>query len=504
MKKNTMQRIANTMLILIGAMLVCTFQFSAGVQAQTGARVTFAMNPAIFRAGQPAAAELSVTSVSTNPLTLSPGNIFTFFLDSSVGAVSSFTTPISVSSASLLAGDFSVSFGANHSQINLTYNGPSKTFAFGDSVTVKISFTAGAQAGTGKLSLSSQFVSPVNGNLPFTTVSIVDFANPGLASVTHDQSLTGDGTPPSPLGIAPGGVTNADIAIGAVTAPDIAAGQVVKSLNGLEDNVSILAGTNVTVTPGPGSLTVSAPNLLSSVAHDSTLSGNGSSASPLGVAPQGIGTAQLADNSVTSAKIGPGQVVKSLNGVTDNVNITTDNNLVIAPAGAGLIIKAPNMLTTVAHDTSLTGNGTSGSPLSVAVAVAPSQQPVVFTTSFQIISPETTCQVGCAAGYTVPQGQRLVIQQLAATVTCGASPGQRYSAFAATIVLPSGFHLLFPIILSEQAPEISNENASFAGSQQVTIYVDAGQTVEFGGGRNDSSGTACFRFFMYGYLVPAP
>src|SRR5262249_32031481 len=162
-------------------------------------------------------------------------------------------------------------------------------------------------------------VSPVNGNLPFTTVSIVDFANPGLASVAHDQSLTGDGTPPSPLGIAPGGVTNADIAIGAVTAPDIAAGQVVKSLNGLEDNVSILAGTNVTVTPGPGSLTVSAPNLLSSVAHDSTLSGNGSSASPLGVAPQGIGTAQLADNSVTSAKIGPGQVVKSLNGVTDNV-----------------------------------------------------------------------------------------------------------------------------------------------------------------------------------------
>src|SRR5215467_6673777 len=191
------------------------FLSTTQAQAQTGARVTFAVSPSIFRAGQPASAELSVTSVSTSPLTLPTGNTFTFFIDSSAGAVGSFTTPVSVSSASLLASDFSVSFGANQNQIVVTYNGQPKTFAFGDSLGVKISFVAAAQPVTGKVSLSSQFVSVVNGNLPFIPVSIVDFANSGISAVVHDQSLIGDGTSLMPLGIAPGGVTNPDIAIGA-------------------------------------------------------------------------------------------------------------------------------------------------------------------------------------------------------------------------------------------------------------------------------------------------
>jgi hypothetical protein len=42
----------------------------------------------------------------------------------------------------------------------------------------------------------------VNGNLPYTSVSIVDFANSGVSAVAHDSTLTGDGTAGSPLGVA--------------------------------------------------------------------------------------------------------------------------------------------------------------------------------------------------------------------------------------------------------------------------------------------------------------
>ena len=95
-----------------------------------------------------------------------------------------------------------------------------------------------------------------------------------LEQVTHDTTLVGDGTMTSPLGIANGGVTGTKIA----------AGQVVKSLNGLTDNVSLTAGTNITITPSGNSLNIAAPNLLGSVTHDATLAGNGTSAAPLRIA----------------------------------------------------------------------------------------------------------------------------------------------------------------------------------------------------------------------------
>src|SRR5215471_10414825 len=60
---------------------------------------------------------------------------------------------------------------------------------------------------------------------------------------------------------------------------------------------------------------------LSSIFHDGTLAGNGSSSSPLGISPGGVGTLQLANGGVTSAKIAPFTVVRSLNGLFDNITI---------------------------------------------------------------------------------------------------------------------------------------------------------------------------------------
>ena len=53
--------------------LLLVLTFASAAQAQTN-RITFGMNPTIFRAGQPASAELSVSSTSITPLTLNPGS----------------------------------------------------------------------------------------------------------------------------------------------------------------------------------------------------------------------------------------------------------------------------------------------------------------------------------------------------------------------------------------------------------------------------------------------
>jgi hypothetical protein len=60
----------------------------------------------------------------------------------------------------------------------------------------------------------------------------------GITSVTHDASLAGAGTGGSPLAIANG--------------------QVVRSLNGLRDAVTLSAGSNVTITPSGQTLTIAA------------------------------------------------------------------------------------------------------------------------------------------------------------------------------------------------------------------------------------------------------
>ena len=50
---------------------------------------------------------------------------------------------------------------------------------------------------------------------------------------------------------------------------------VVKSLNGKTGDLTLQAGSNITVTPSGNTLIVSAPTALSGVAHDATLTGEG-------------------------------------------------------------------------------------------------------------------------------------------------------------------------------------------------------------------------------------
>ena len=126
---------------------------------------------------------------------------------------------------------------------------------------------------------------------------------------------------------------------------------------------------------------------LFTVAHDATLAGDGTAASPLGISTGGVNTIHLADNAVTrstiagaavtGAKIANGSVVRSLNGLSDNVNIVAGANLTITPNGNTLIVAASNPVTNVVHDGTLSGNGSTSSPLH---AISIQQQVPLFLT----------------------------------------------------------------------------------------------------------------------------
>jgi hypothetical protein len=191
----------------------------------------------------------------------------------------------------------------------------------------------GTDAPVGKLTVAGT-VQSTSGGFKFPDGSVqTTSASGSLSGVTRDLSLVGDGTPAMPLGIAPGGVTNVDLAIGSVAGPNISARQVVKSLNGAKDDVSLIGGANVTVVPivtvGTApvitGLVISAPDVITSVAHDASLAGNGAGGSPLGVA--------LPLSLSGSASGGGIALVTIRNSASSNHGIEGDGG----PSGAGVV-----------------------------------------------------------------------------------------------------------------------------------------------------------------------
>src|SRR5215831_19464358 len=85
--------------------------------------------------------------------------------------------------------------------------------------------------------------------------------NPNFSGTVTAKGFVGDGgglTNLSGAAIQPGSIANASLADSTVTAAKIAGGQVVKSLNGLSDGVTLSAGPNVTLTPSGNNLQISA------------------------------------------------------------------------------------------------------------------------------------------------------------------------------------------------------------------------------------------------------
>jgi hypothetical protein len=138
----------------------------------------------------------------------------------------------------------------------------------------------------------------ITANLPFVNTTVAGAPTPPLTSVAHDATLAGAGTTAAPLGVASGGIGTSQLASSAVSSLNIALGAV---------GGSQLANGAVTSTK-------------------------------LGLSA--VGTAQIADGAVTASKIGSGQVVKSLNSLTDNIVLAAGSNITITPSGNTLTIDA--------------------------------------------------------------------------------------------------------------------------------------------------------------------
>jgi hypothetical protein len=319
--------------------------------------------------------------------------------------VSSLLGPVSINSANLSPSDFSASFSPT--QVVISYNGQTKPFSFGDTLGVEVTFNASSHVGTGKVSLSSRFTGSVNGNLPYTAVSIVDFANSGIASVVHDGTLTGNGTSGAPLGVVPdsvavatdgttingNGTTTLPLGVKVGSLPIATDGT---TLNGngtttlplgvkvgslpIATDGTTLNGNGTTTLPlgvkvgslpittdgttlnGNGTTTLPLGVKAGSVAitHDGTMTGNGTTATPLGVAAGGVAITHdgtMTGNGTTATPLGVavGGVAVTHDG-TMTGNGTTATPLGVAAGGVA-----------ITHDTTMTGNGTTGAPLGIAL-----------------------------------------------------------------------------------------------------------------------------------------
>ena len=236
---------------------------------------------------------------------------------------------------------------------------------------------------------------PISG-VPFDRVHFLGIQIGTEAELTPRTMLT-----PSPysfmsMDIMDEAVTTTKIHDDAVTGAKIGSSQVVKSLNGIKDDVTLVAGTNITLTPSGNNITINAAGgggggTVTQVNTGAGLTGGpitttgtisisndgitssmlqSNSVTSAKIADGTIATADLGDNSVTSAKIvdgtiatadlgnnsvtsakivdatitaadiGATQVVKALNNLKDNVTLVAGTNVTITPSGNNLTIAA--------------------------------------------------------------------------------------------------------------------------------------------------------------------
>jgi len=157
------------------------------------------------------------------------------------------------------------------------------------------------------------------------------------------------------------------------------------------------------------------------------------------------------------------------------------------PDGTVQTTSASGALSTVAHDATLTGNGTVASPLSV-VQSDPANQ------AFQIELP------GANTGFTVPAGKRLVIEYVAGFYAVPTSVSQQ-PLDSIVIRTQIGSAVIGHIVLSNRVSIDSTGFSVYHLGQSVRLYADPGTQVSAVGFASNT-GTASVTFS--GHFVNVP
>jgi hypothetical protein len=162
-----------------------------------------------------------------------------------------------------------------------------------------------------------------------------------------------------------------------------------------------------------------------------------------------LGGYKFPDGTVqTTAGVAPTDVVRSLNGLKGDLTLAEGANITVTKAGNTLTVAAPNTLTAVAHDTTLIGNGTPASPLSVV-------KPVVGNQTTTLLFPFVTNQAGFDTGIAISNTSLDTVGTPAQSGTC------TISYFGTT----SG---------GGPAPPAQTTNAPVPGGGQLTLVISSG------------------------------
>ncbi len=98
----------------------------------------------------------------------------------------------------------------------------------------------------------------LTGETAGTNYSFIVFESASAQFAATALAIEGGALASFPISVPQSVTAAGELADGSVTAAKLAAGQVVKSINSLKDNVTLIAGTNVTITPAGNGLSISA------------------------------------------------------------------------------------------------------------------------------------------------------------------------------------------------------------------------------------------------------
>jgi hypothetical protein len=198
-------------------------------------------------------------------------------------------------------------------------------------------------------------------------------------------------------------------------------------------------------------------------------SGTTSPTSPLtvrGMIDTTLGGYKFPDGTVQTTAFDPNQVVRSLNGLTGNVQLAAGANITITPSGNTLTIAAENALTGVTHDATLKGDGTPASPLEVHDLDNPGRQP------FVIKAPSLPTDPG------VPSGKRFVIDYISGFTQISPAFSQApervdIRVFTTTSGIFMEHYVIGYLVFS------GTLSSRYVVSQQVRLFCDSGTKPAF-------------------------